>query len=94
MKSLLIMIISLVLTPTAYASEEKYHYYCPGADFPCEHIRKGDLLTLIDASDAVLYCDEEKLILDAGLSGTRKNKYTCIYNGKPIQESKHSVLRK
>ena len=93
MKPLLLMIISLALTPTAYAEkseEEGYVYwYCDGERFvkgECRNIKKGETLYKIDARNALIYCNHNSPILrgkDPALYDEKDAaRYTCFYNGK------------
>jgi hypothetical protein len=102
MKPLLLLIIALAITPTAYSAEEK-NYYCEGEDFSkdiCETLEKGDLLYQIPIVTAAFYCDNDHPILKAETSKPKFNMngiynlYTCIYNGKEIKSFTKNKERK
>ena len=88
----------MAMTPTVYAAKdidrEKHNYYCYAyADLKppkkvCKGIEKGDLLDSISTSDALLYCDKDELILQAGTSGAGRSLHSCVYNGREIRELK------
>ena len=95
MKSLLLFIIALALTPTAYPSEEidrdKYHYHCKGGGlgelYACApNLKEGEMLSLLLPFQATLYCNKDELIIAAKETKYGVPRYNCIYNGRPIKE--------
>jgi len=99
MKLLLLLTITIVFSSNASAQfgkldRNEYNFYCDGNSIradswgnnKCKKMEKGDVLYDIRSVDAVLYCDENQLILED--DGDAYTTYTCIYNGKPVKKWK------
>jgi len=99
MKLLFLLFITIVFSSNATAQfgkldRNEYNFYCDGNSIradswgnnKCKKMEKGDVLYDIRSSDAVLYCDENQLILEVSLDAS--TTYTCIYNGKTIKKWK------
>ena len=85
MKRLIISALALALSSPTYADEEDSYYSCWGTDFPCEKLKKGDLLYRMEAEEAALYCDANKPIVEMEELKVRGKIYACSYNGKPYK---------
>ena len=95
----MLLTITIVFSSNAFAQfgkldRKEYNFYCDGNSIradswgnnKCEKMEKGDILYDIRSLDAVLYCDENQLILED--DGDAPTTYTCIYNGKPVKKWK------
>jgi len=88
MNKLILLIMALAITPTAYAEPNRgyFDYYCTGNSlFYCKDIKEGDVLKTVTPDFAVLYCDKDELLLESHKTVGGMPRYTCIYNGRKIK---------
>jgi hypothetical protein len=98
-KLLFLLFITIVFSSNVSAQfgkldRKEHNFICDGFNIransfgnnKCQKMEKGDVLLNIQPVDAILYCDENQLILED--DGDASTTYTCIYNGKTIKKWK------
>ena len=78
-------IYGLERAPIDVIDRRKNDYMCVARYFPCQDLEEGDLLVNFIASQAVLYCDEDKPILEQRDVPMLGRVYSCRYNGNDIK---------
>jgi len=78
-------IFGLERPPIDVIDRRKNDYMCVARYFPCQDLEEGDLLVNFIASQAVLYCDEDKPILEQRDVPMLGRVYSCRYNGNDIK---------